>query len=946
MALDIEADRLEYWEPGFTVFLIQWDDGEGDQGCWREGEPFDALHAALGRHEALCGANFGYDQHGLKAAGIVDLFEGPWRCYDVQTLARVVVPGRFEYTLEGLGRDLLGADAVQEQGALKAAAQAHKLRWTKKDKDYYGLWKLEPELMVRYGMEDVALTIALWNLLWARATPADCEVFMMEATQVAPLLRAAEHEGVLVDQERLAALKRHLLATRDELRCQLLAQGLSEEALGTAATEDEAAGKRSDAALLADLLRIGIPLYRKTPKSGEISEKTGKRTPDKLTVNKDALKEFELRFPVVKDLIAWRSCNQILSTFVAALEKADPRVHTSFRQAEARTSRMSSAVPNLMNLPRPDEDAADADNEMALGIRRVIVPAPGNALLVADYSGIEVMVMAHYIADVGLTEALEAGKDLYALNASLVYGLPYDDCTKAGTTQGKAYRQRSKTTVLTCVPEAGTEILTQRGWLRHDEVRAGDRTLGHNDGLLEWTEVTAVHHPGEAEVVTYGTSRFQMRCTRDHRWLADGACRPVKGRPRQYAPPRMLAYDQLSVEDRIVTTLPYAGGTSSVTPDEAAIVAWVLTDGTLRVASPTGRTAQASGRHRAFCATIIQKREPQRAAIRELLERTGALAGESVRPGACSEFRLRSPWTRELWRRAGLEPVRQPSLTAFVLGLSRDALAAFVQAGLDAEGWRTSSASGWSWSQNVGPVLDGFRLAFSLAGHRPTYNVSRKAGASCGGFSANADHVVVALAKPHVTMQGKRRRELSVAREPVWCVTTRSGTWFMRQGNELMVTGNCMYGGGAQLLSTRLGCSTMEAAEIKRWTLDAIPGYWAFDTRVKNRARSRAQCHVVTILGRRLSVPRGKLYVALNTIVQGTSAELMKLGLIAGAAALKPHGYRPLLVVHDECVAEGPAGNADDALLALVPAMQNVYPLRPGLKVEADYSEVSYADCK
>lgn len=605
MSLDIEADRLEYWEPGFTVFLIQWDDGEGDQGCWREGEPFDALHAALGRHESLCGANFGYDQHGLKAAGIVDLFEGTWRCYDVQTLARVVVPGRFEYTLEGLGRDLLGADAVQEQGALKAAAQAHKLRWTKKDKDYYGLWKLEPELMVRYGMEDVALTIALWNLLWARATPADCEVFMMEATQVAPLLRAAEHEGVLVDQERLAALKRHLLATRDELRCQLLAQGLSEDALGTAATEDEAAGKRSDAALLADLLRIGIPLYRKTPKSGEISEKTGKRTPDKLTVNKDALKEFELRFPVVKDLIAWRSCNQILSTFVAAMEKADPRIHTSFRQAEARTSRMSSAQPNLQNLPRPDEDAADADNEMALGIRRVIVPAPGNALLVADYSGIEVMVMAHYIADPGLTAALEAGKDLYALNASLVYGLPYDDCTKAGTTQGKAYRQRSKTTVLTC-----------------------------------------------------------------------------------------------------------------------------------------------------------------------------------------------------------------------------------------------------------------------------------------------------------------------------------------------------MFGGGAQLLSTRLGCSTMEAAEIKRETLGAIPGYWAFDTRVKNRARSRAQCHVVTILGRRLSVPRDKLYVALNTIVQGAAAEIMKLGLIAGAAALKPHGYRPLLVVHDECVAEGPADTATEALADLVPAMESVYPLRPRLRVEADWSTDSYAACK
>lgn len=593
LSLDVEASGLDWWSPTFQVFLVQWDDGGDDVGHWREGESRHALDAVLSRHETLVGANFGYDIHAIREFFGLDLL-ATHRCYDVQTLARVVLPGRFTYTLESLGRTLLGDEAVQEQDALKVAAKAHKLPWSKTDKDYYGLWKLEPELMIRYGMEDVRLTWELWRLLWARATQTEAEVYLFEAREVAPILRAAEADGVLVDKEVLAALKARLLDERDELRFKLLAQGMSEDALGS-----EDGGKKSSNALLADLLRLGVPLYRKTAKSGELDPNTGKRNPDKLTVNKDALKEFELRFPLVSDLIQWRSRNQILSTFVAAMEKADPRIHTSFRQAEARTSRMSSAQPNMQNLPRPGEDSEN--DELALGIRRVIVPAPGNALLVADYSGIEVMVMAHYIADDELTEALEAGKDLYALNAARVYSKAYEDCTKHGKYAN--LRQRSKTTVLTC-----------------------------------------------------------------------------------------------------------------------------------------------------------------------------------------------------------------------------------------------------------------------------------------------------------------------------------------------------MYGGGAQLLSTRLNVPTVEAAAIKAETLSAIPGYWAFDDRVKNSVRRRKFPHVVTILGRRLYVPKD--YVALNTVVQGTSAELMKLGMVAGARAMVPHGFATRLVVHDELVLEGPACNSPAALLDLVPAMENVYPLRPRLRVEADWSTVSYADAK
>lgn len=601
LAVDCETTGLDWWSPDFRVFMCQWSDGCGDRGYCTEDTGWDGLHAALARHETLVGANFGFDTHALRSAGIVDLTTTGHRLHDVQTLARVAIPGRFNYRLEALGDDLLGGDSTVQQRALKEAAAKHGVRWTKEDKDYYGLWKLEPDLMARYGLEDVDLTIALWNLVWARANAVDRDVYKMEIAGVSPVLREAEQFGILIDQPRLAALRARLEEERDELKLRLLAQGITEEALGSEATEDEAKVAASSNALLRDLLAAGVPLYRKTPKSGQVNPKTGKRAPDRLAVSKDALNEFVGRFPAVADLMGWRGRNILLRTFVAALEKGRPRVHTSFQQAEARTSRMSTRNPNSQNFPKSEE--ADENGYYAEGIRDVIVPEPGNAFLVGDYANIEVRMLAHYIADEELTAKIEAGFDLYSLTAASVHGLRYEDCLKGGP--NNALRDKAKITALTS-----------------------------------------------------------------------------------------------------------------------------------------------------------------------------------------------------------------------------------------------------------------------------------------------------------------------------------------------------MYGGGANLLGIRLGVPTAQAAAIKAETLAAIPGYYALDDRVKRAVQRRAFPHVVTLLGRRLYVPRDKPYVALNTILQGSSAEIMKLGLVAAAAALRPFGYTIVLVVHDEVVAEGPAELREPALAAMLSSMESVYPLRPSLKASGDTSLVSYGRAK
>ncbi len=620
LAFDTEATGLNQWAPEFSVFMAQWANTYSEDLC-DENTGWDAFLAAIAGDDMLVAANASYDIHALFAAGIVDLLSGKWRVHDVTTLARVCIPGRFGYKLEALGTDILGADATEGQRELREAAKRHGVSWTQKDKDYYGLWLLEPELMEKYGREDVRLAFDLFQHIWQRASPADREVYRMEIAEVAPLLREAERRGVLVDVARLGELEDRLLRERDELRVKLIAGGMRESSLGEEVFDDEDPdapadyGKATSAHLLEDLLALGVPLYRFTPSSGKPKMFKGevKRDPDtgeqllnpeRLAVNADALREFELTFPVVRDLLDWRNRCKILKTYVGALRGADAtgRVHTSFNQVAARTSRMSSSRPAMQNLPTPESEKG------RLGVRDVLIPAPGNSFICADYDSIEVRVLAHYVCDPELTALLDAGMDLH---------------------------QRT---------------------------------------------------------------------------------------------------------------------------------AW--------------KVAMARGEKCEF--------------------------------------------------------------NDFVKG-------------------------------------------------------------------------------------GPRDKDRTIAK-----VTTFTS----------------MYGGGARLLAVRLGVSVAEAARIKQETLDCIPGYWEFDERVKAAVRRRAFPHVTTITGRRLHVPRDKPYVALNTLIQGTSAEIMKLGLVKAAPAMAEFGYGVVLVVHDELLSEGPTACVQEAQAAIVSAMESAYPLSPRLLVSANNSAVSYGDAK
>ena len=148
----------------------------------------------------------------------------------------------------------------------------------------------------------------------------------------------------------------------------------------------------------------------------------GKKTPKgELSTDASVLEKLRDAHPIVDALLSWRELDKLNSTYLEALPRlvdpVDGRIHTTFNQAVAATGRLSSSNPNLQNIP--------VRSELGRQMREAFVPGdPAQVLLVADYSQIELRILAHLSGDAGLRTAFEQGQDIHAATAATVFGLP------------------------------------------------------------------------------------------------------------------------------------------------------------------------------------------------------------------------------------------------------------------------------------------------------------------------------------------------------------------------------------------------------------------------------------------------------------------------------------------------------------------------------------------
>ena len=272
--------------------------------------------------------------------------------------------------------------------------------------------QVDLETAAPYAAEDADVTLALHNMLWEKLGQISSlrDVYAEIEQPLVPVLLAIEETGVLIDRQMLAD-QSHELANR--------MVDLEKEAHELAGHPFNLGSPKQLQQILFE--KLELPVIRKTPK-GQPS------------TAEDVLVELAHDYDLPRVIIDFRSVSKLKSTYTDKLPlqiDADTgRVHTSYHQAVAATGRLSSTDPNLQNIPIRTPEGRR--------IRRAFVAPEGYVLLAADYSQIELRIMAHLSADKGLMKAFAEGQDVHRATAAEVFEAKPDDVTADQRRSAKA----------------------------------------------------------------------------------------------------------------------------------------------------------------------------------------------------------------------------------------------------------------------------------------------------------------------------------------------------------------------------------------------------------------------------------------------------------------------------------------------------------------------------
>ncbi len=263
--------------------------------------------------------------------------------------------------------------------------------------------EVDPMLVANYCCEEADLTLRLAEPLQARVSRLGVErVYRELELPLAPVLLDLEWEGIAIDREHLGRLSQEMQGRIDTLQQRVFERAGRPFNIGSPQQLGTVLFDELEAHRLADMPK---------PKS----TRTGQYKTDA-----DVLEKLAPHHEVAQLVLEWRQLTKLKGTYVDSLPLlVDPttrRVHTTFNQAVASTGRLSSEDPNLQNIPIRTEEGRK--------VRAAFVPrAPGWVLLSADYSQIELRILAHVSGERTLVESFQRGEDIHARTAALVHGL-------------------------------------------------------------------------------------------------------------------------------------------------------------------------------------------------------------------------------------------------------------------------------------------------------------------------------------------------------------------------------------------------------------------------------------------------------------------------------------------------------------------------------------------
>lgn len=405
-ALDTETTGVDPTRADLVGISLSWEVGRGwyipVRTMYGDALPLEHVRARLAPLLAdprtrKVGHNIKYDLIVLRNAGMP--VAGP--IFDTMIAAFVLDPARMSYGMDSLVAGLLGHTMIPITDLIG------------KGRDQLRMDQVPVAHVAEYAAEDADYTWRMKELFEPQLGPSGVEELFLETEMpLVSVLTEMEFNGVRIDVDYLRSLSHEMAARAEQLQSQVYALVGAEFNLDS---------PKQLAELLFDRLGFRVIRHTRTARS------TDAETLETLAA--------ETQHPALKLILEYRELQKLRGTYVDALPAAiNPRtgrVHTSYHQTGAITGRLSSSEPNLQNIP--------IRTELGRQIRRAFVPrTPDELLVVADYSQVELRILAHYSQDEQLLRAFQEDQDIHAFVAAQVHGVPQSAVTREMRGRAKA----------------------------------------------------------------------------------------------------------------------------------------------------------------------------------------------------------------------------------------------------------------------------------------------------------------------------------------------------------------------------------------------------------------------------------------------------------------------------------------------------------------------------
>ena len=341
------------------------------------------------------GQNIKYDMEVLANYGV----ELKGKLFDTM-IAHYLIQPELHHNMDYLAETLLNYQTVHIEELIGP-----------KGKNQKSMREVDPKLVCEYAAEDADVTLKLYNVLQPQLKENNLESLFWDIEMpLVPVLADMEMNGVLLDTKALKETSDIFNKRMNEYEQKIYEQ----------------AGEKFN---ISSPKQVGEILFGKM----KIMEKPKKTKTGQYVTSEEVLQTLKSKAPIVEDILNYRGMKKLLSTYVDSLPTLiNPRtghIHTSFNQALTATGRLSSSDPNLQNIPVRTDDGKE--------IRKCFIPEPGCKFFSADYSQIELRIMAHLSGDENMIEAFRSGFDIHKATAAKIWKKQMENVTDSQRKKAK-----------------------------------------------------------------------------------------------------------------------------------------------------------------------------------------------------------------------------------------------------------------------------------------------------------------------------------------------------------------------------------------------------------------------------------------------------------------------------------------------------------------------------